>query len=487
MKSSLVFVLSLLFAATALSENNATIVAIAEGTALSSPGILGKLATASENDPHNVARMIEAILSKADLKALPDPLLPAPAIDFATNYYSVVFAAKADQVKDRQIFRFLIHGPKNREKVVDHLVGTKTFYEIFLAEDEDGAIETVVSAKPLPNPLEADIVKAAKLVTDAGVGLIGGSQKVLMKFGSNVKQQNPPPPKFALKILLRRIDVDDERATLNISTIILDRSAITGADLDKALNKTKNSLLESDARVSICAQDLATGLFNDADPILKMIDAGLVTKQHREKVAELMNKRIGEVKDQPICKDEFAKSDGIGRNQAVITVQNKMGGFFDDPEPLAGMSTLQVSPLQYVDLGVAVGAMERIRGARRVKLNDKDEFVPDPLEGVLMMAAAHWHPMGFDPLTATPTSAERASVLFGVVMKPAPGLAAGLSWSFFRGLSMHISHAWMRVDVEKDPKAPAMAGGRSTPSNLDDPFRHAWARAWTIGIGYNFE
>lgn len=60
-------------------------------------------------------------------------------------------------------------------------------------------------------------------------------------------------------------------------------------------------------------------------------------------------------------------------------------------------------------------------------------------------------------------------------MQPEPGLAAGLSWSLFRGLNVHVSHAWLLVD-RNNPDAPDSL-----------PLRNGWARTWVVGFGYNFE
>src|ERR1043165_33835 len=212
-------------AATVLGENNATITHVADGWVPSTPGRLAEYASDVENNPHAVAPTIVRELSGA-------LLTPTAVLDFQTNYYSVVFAAKAKQVKDRQIYRLLIHGPQGHESVVDHLIGTKTFYEIFLAEDDDGAIQTVVSTKPIENPLQANIVKAAKAIVEPAVALGGSVAKIQGRaIGPTAKLNTRLPSAFGLKILLRRIDVDDERADVNIATTILDRAAITGTAL----------------------------------------------------------------------------------------------------------------------------------------------------------------------------------------------------------------------------------------------------------------
>ena len=58
--------------------------------------------------------------------------------------------------------------------------------------------------------------------------------------------------------------------------------------------------------------------------------------------------------------------------------------------------------------------------------------------------------------------------------------AASAAWLIFRGLSFHVSHAWMLVKQAK----PGLLN--TTPDGDVDPFRHGWTRTITTGFGYKF-
>ena len=96
------------------------------------------------------------------------------------------------------------------------------------------------------------------------------------------------------------------------------------------------------------------------------------------------------------------------------------------------------------------------------------------------MVALHWHPAALDAAAESPSLAERTSLIAGFVVTPEPGLAAGAAWLIFRGLSFHVSHAWMLVKQAK----PGLLN--TTPDGDVDPFRHGWTRTITTGFGYKF-
>ena len=421
--------------------------------------------------------------------------------DFKHNYYSVVFAATRAGAADREVVRFVLHDDGHGVVVVDHLPGVTTFYEVFLSPDPDAAIATVFSSKAEPNPLQEKALKAVKqiegpfatvvdkLLARNPTAVVPSTVPAAVAAASSVPQPGATddqiiallrndaaiPPVY---VLLRRVETDDPRSTVSVTTSIADDAEFQRLVLLGRVDRTALQLSQSVAAFSICANTMTTNIVNEARFLLLHPAKLSLIVPAGERKAIATDLREGTISTTIVsCASELKNEpDRAARMTAIATVQDRMLGIFTgSSDPVETSESFSNVPLQHFDLGAAAGAMVRKRGAVRAKVNDAGEAVDDPLSGVLMMAALHWHPVPFDAKTAKPTSAERFSVLAGFVVQPEPGLAAGLSWSLFRGLNVHVSHAWLLVD-RKNPDAPDSL-----------PLRNGWARTWVVGFGYNFE
>lgn len=128
---------------------------------------------------------------------------------------------------------------------------------------------------------------------------------------------------------------------------------------------------------------------------------------------------------------------------------------------------------------VAAGTVSN-SGDDRVKISG-GRIVADPPGSGMALAAVYWHPRAYDPETLFPSRAERFRLLGGVVIKPEPGLAAGVSALLFRGVSINAGYAWMRVATL--PAGASVGDEVRTP----DPLDRGVGGAWWAGLGYVFE
>jgi hypothetical protein len=491
-----VILASIVFGCSLLADNNATIEEVTDGKYLTTEGRLDEYLEISVRDPGKLATMVSGDL----LASTPTPGQPAFAWNFARNYYSVVFAATRPGESDREIVRFLLHDTGKRVEVVDHLPGITDFFEVFLANDPDASVATVFSTEPLPNPLEEKALKLVKLIEEPLAGFVPAvlpaapAAPVAPLTDEDIRkaleQDAKTPPVF---VVLRSVRLVDARSTVSVSTAVADSSDFDRLGLLGQLARTDRSLRQTVTIASPCARTLSSNIFDQMTNLLLHPPAQppslIVSPAERRLI-------VASVKDETSnpkgaiprtlltapCPTELAGVDAAPKATAFATVQERLVGVLaSNPDNVTGSHKFSDTPLQHFDLGAAGGAIVSRSGAVRAKLDD-GVLVADQVSGLLSMAVLHWHPVAFDPETARPTSAERGSVLVGFVVQPEPGLAAGVSWSLFRGLSVHVSHAWMLVDqLKKDldfgPK----------PAEIDDPFRRGWTRAWTVGFGYNFE
>jgi hypothetical protein len=472
--------IALLVVALPLSAGNATVKDVGTGTF--QPNELGRLddyAKLAATSPDDLAEAIES-----DLTSRTVIMSNGARFVFDANpYYSVVFVATPPGATDPKIYRLLLHVKSaGKAEIVDHLPGVTDFYEIFLSEDPDATIDTVFSAAAVANPIEAQVLKTVKFTEEGFAALIGHKAKTDAKFLLMTPLPNPPSPPV-ITVMLRSVHVTDARSMVSVNTTISPAVETDRATLKTAVGNTTKALLRTKALISPCAMRMATDLATVAtDALNKKPDHERVNATERNDIRNLLRAKIDfDLTDLSDCKANADAQNGDARVTAISDTENAYLGLFkSDEKPLTSSDSFADTPLAHFDLGVAAGAMLRIRGAERAKLNDTgDKAISDPLTGVLSMAALHWHPVAFDPATATPTAPERASIVFGFVVKPEPGLAAGLSWSIFRGLNVHVSYAWMLVH-----EARPIPDAANPPKDL---LRRGWSRALVVGFGYNFE
>jgi hypothetical protein len=290
--------------------------------------------------------------------------------------------------------------------------------------------------------------------------------------------ETTPPPNF-VHVSWRAITIDTDRATVTLNTRLVNSIVITRGSFQEDINSTERELHRGTTRISPCADILATELAKVARVNSNPAKELFLHAADRQKLVDALENAIEGVLRASPCPSETDKD----RNDAVMDVERAFlelaaGG----AKPISGSTDVSFSPLERVTLGVAGGAMFRQRGALRAKLDDSGKIIADPPSGLLSMAALHWHPIAFDGASEPLSFRERASIIAGIVVTPEPGLAGGLSWTFFRGLSFNVSHAWLLVNTQT---ADHPFG--SVPESGVNPFRKAWTRTVVVGFGYKFD
>lgn len=134
-------------------------------------------------------------------------------------------------------------------------------------------------------------------------------------------------------------------------------------------------------------------------------------------------------------------------------------------------------------LGLISSLMLETSGDERVKL-DGGKLVTDPLRGAMSLAVLNFHPVSFDPKSEELTFGERFRLFAGPVITPEFGLGAGVGYAIWRGVTVNVGYARVRVNTLR--RGDRLADPSVAPSNLRRPFRDGNAGVFFAGLGFNF-
>ncbi len=398
------------------------------------------------------------------------PKATKPVLKFGAEWYLVIFAATPPNAKDPVLVMTVCHAGLKHPTTT--LPGVGSFKEVFLAERDGAELGRVYAVTEDTNPLNADIIKFAQQVS------IGAITSKLSRVRT-LKPLTPTPPTPTLFYAVSEVTVPFPQAT------IVGKGAMTSPDIsvnklhDKA-DLLQNQLLLRKARISECAKKMA----QDLADVVKKIPASddPVTGQQRTDLATALDVQATLTLADTKCKDELLPNtpERAEKNAAVTEVQDAFQTLAagDDQKRVEGDVTLHNVPRRLLSFGAIAGGMFAVHGDR-AKV-DSDKIAADPLSGSITLAAVNISLRRFDPTTVNATSPEKFRAFVGYVVTPEPGIGAGLSYLFFRGLSINAGAAQMLIlkPKSKDDIGKAVVGAH--------PLKHGWGRALFIGFGYNF-
>jgi hypothetical protein len=205
----------------------------------------------------------------------------------------------------------------------------------------------------------------------------------------------------------------------------------------------------------------------------------------RDQLKAAVRRAINDTQKLSTCRDELLQAPNEAATLRSTAVQQTIDRFIaiadgTDPKKLQNETTYTNAPLNRFSLGLTAGGLFNTTGDARVKLTDDGKVKADPLSGAVSVAALYIHPMPFLSGTATPSQAERFAFFIGYVVTPEPGLALGLGYKLFRGLTINVGYTGMLVDTP--------ASGVQIGAEMDKkrPFDRGDARAVFAGFGYSF-
>lgn len=425
---------------------------------------------------------------QGDLERIEYDPKPKEEPKLSAFYVSVVFVATPPTETDPTVIRFLIP-PKGSPVTVppQRIPGLPKLYEVYLAQDKASLLSSSWSSTETANPLRAQLRKFA----GAAVGAVAGG----LDRSRDTKEFRPAAeggrcganPLFAA---VRVVRLPHKRASLQIATRVTNPAVGDVVSLKKEFKGLLAGTHRGPARISPCALVLAEALDERAQGALdkKLVDtpSGTVDDAFRQSLVKSLEEELDRALALGMCVSEARDTGSPAALHPRATAVADVGTRFldlarGDGQPLSATSEMQNAPLQYFSLGLVAGAMLQRYGDVHFEVSN-GLLAPKPVSGVVTAAALHVHPVAYDPTAPQATAGERFSLLAGFVTTPAPGLTAGISGRFFRGLGIQASYAWMLVDQLKAKFEPGQA-----VTVTDDPFRRGITRAWVLGISYDFD
>lgn len=413
--------------------------------------------------------------------------------DLDTNFYSFVFLGKQAAAKDPQVVRVLTYPKRLVEKMPNTeiplvelggavLPGTPTLFEVFLTTDKDASIGSTYTYVETEHPLRAQLLGASKLINPGEIAIGATLDQLVIKVqavrGPAFVQINDPE---AIYFQISRVDLPAGR------TAVTAKSATDSGDIAQSrIRELAASAFENVelryGTISPCAVAIAETASNAVRASTSVSSDPL---PDRKTLEDNVKRAIRETHGTAACRGEASLQPEAAAGERIAAVQETVGRFLaltEAPEAkrFEGETTYTNAPPNRWSVGLVAGGLFNAGGDDRVKLADDGVVRIDPVTGSVTMAALYFHPNPYLSGTASQTVAERFRVMFGYVASPEPGLAVGLAYQLFRGLTLNVGYAGLLVDTPADD---VMIG---TAPTVRRPFRRGFARGVVAGFGYSF-
>ncbi len=419
--------------------------------------------------------------------------------DFEHNYYSFIFVAKDPTAADPQLVRVLTYpagfarrfgtgGATDVELGAATVPGVAELYDVFLSMDKDAAIGLQYSYTEVENPLQSQFIAASKVMNFGDIAKAITSQQVLEK----TRARNPDAAK-GVDLAARAKTTEVVYFTISHVTIPAKRATVTAkatADFGdvaqkKILKASADAFPDVELRdqiLSPCAVAIAHAADKEVQQYVQSSDDPL---DDRDQLKAAVRRAISDTQKLSTCRDELVQPPNEAATLRSTAVQQTIDRFIAiadgaDPKKLQNETAYTNAPLNRFSLGLIAGGLFNTTGDARVKLADDGKVKADPLSGSVSVAALYIHPMPFLSGTATPSQAERFAFFVGYVATPEPGLALGIGYKLFRGLTINVGYAGMLVDT------PASGVQIGAVTDKKRPFERGVARAVFAGFGYSF-
>jgi hypothetical protein len=419
--------------------------------------------------------------------------------DFEHNYYSFIFVAKDPTAADPQLVRVLTYpaGFATRfgtSSATDVELGAATvpgiaeIYDVFLSMDKDASIGLQYGYTEVENPLQSQFIAASKVMNFGDIAKAITSQQVLEK----TRDRNPEAAK-GVDLAARATKTEVVYFAISRVTIPAKRATVTAkatADFgDVAQKKIVTASADVFSDVELRDQVLSpcsVAIAHAADQAVQQnVHSSDDPLDGRDQLKAAVRRAINDTQKLSTCRDELLQPPNEAATLRSLAVQQAIDRFIaiadgTDAKKLQNETGYTNAPLNRFGLGLIAGGLFNTTGDARVKLADDGKVKADPLSGAVSVAALYVHPMPFLSGTPTPSQAERFAFFVGYVATPEPGLALGLGYKLFRGLTINAGYAGMLVDT---PTSGVHVGFETDKKR---PFDRGVARAAFAGFGYSF-
>lgn len=469
---ALLMVLPFLVAPALVAAKLARVETVRQGSVPVPKGTLTKITSTYYNgDPEAFRAAVEAIFTNDVLVKDGRPVaIPV----------SFLFVASQPK-REPETVRILLYPKSFAEKYKDSgvplaewadaaLAGSNVFYDVLISDQPDATAESTYAWTDIEPALHAKLLAASKLID------FGPIAAHTTKRSAEVRALGPqemvfggvPDEKIFFSIVRVTLPGQQGKVTID-STITTGNPGLTSVvgSAEEALSEVR----AKDATSSKCGVKAAEAA---AEVLRGTTGDEAIKPETRAGLKRSVESAIARAEDQSDCSVE-------SKAPEVLKVQNRFEEIVSASEPkkLANKTIYTTEPLQRFSVALIAAGRFSNDGDARAKLNS-GKVEADPLGNKMSIIGLYVHPLPYLAGLPVPSKAERLRLLTGYVVTPEPGIAAGLSWLAFRGLTINVGYAGMLV---QKPKRGIDLG--STP-NDPDPLQRGVARSWFAGFGYDF-
>jgi hypothetical protein len=346
--------------------------------------------------------------------------------------------------------------------------GTPKLYQIFIGDGpKDELAASYVSTRE-ENPLLAQIPDVASKIFDPLIALASATQ-AKGRTERVAAQRKDAESGWAS---LARVDLPFARASVKLGMRASATPTEQGLTKTSAALKSRLSLLDvpHSTRAVTLATNLDKAMVDNAKNCLGAVPPASCLSVLDPVFNGYYNGTCTG------CSDEDAKSVKL-----VDAEYRKLAAELGT-EDLDATMDLRNVPLTRHSFGLTSGySFQRRYKQPRAKLTD-GVFESDPLDRPMTMAVFNTAFNVYDADAFAMTEAEKHRWFIGAVLTPTIGISAGYTYSPIRGLGVNVGYALLAIDAPAEGKALGEA-----PNDASDAFKLSYAKAWFVGLSYNFK
>jgi hypothetical protein len=396
--------------------------------------------------------------------------------DTADNYYRIVFRRPGRD----EMLNLLLHDKTHSHSTKLNWSSSSYLCQVLLTYSPEADIATAYVSTLQPNPLRSAVPAfAQKLQIPELLSALHASETKRL-----ADSRIAAKPLFWA--VISEVDLPYSRASLEVTDVLKEPSSPDLTELSKAARK-EGALLG--ARQGLFCPEAASlaDRFPGEISAFKWRSDGCSSEARccdedkpkscwdrlEAATANLYSNSVSGRGLAPECIRAILEIDGLFR--ALVDRGNA--------DKLTATSKYTMAPLTHLGLGLMTGSFLKVRGDSARVTVDQGRLAADPLTGTAALAILDIHPVGYDADRDEMSTSEQFRLFCGVGLGGSQlTLAAGLGFAPFRkvrGLSINAGGALVRINTLPSGKALGDPPG-------DTGFAHGWARAFLLGLAFNF-
>jgi hypothetical protein len=426
---------------------------------------------------------------------------PAAQCPREGNYVLLVWVATLP-AQDTPTLLTAVVGPNRGEPYARTVPGISRLFEAFVTDNPAHQVASYYVSKPVPDPLLQQVPTALERFVgplfetlNRNAGSEADNKVSILSLDEPAAV--PAPPIYAT---VRRVELPVDRGSVEIA--VSTARGLTARGADEELLKLDGRLHAQGFGNPPIGDPLTPSIMGLMDGVRACIAARLGAQPcrnllHQRVTTVLQPRMLGAVND--------------AQRQSLRDLDSALRAFVDGVKPsgVSAKATLENSPYTHLSLGILSSYATWLDGGTILRAKvDKNTIAAAPFTRALQMVALNYSPWGYQDKTTrrwTPRGAVRP---FGaVIYSPDIGVAAGATVMVLNNLGVNAGFGWLsftRPGSPRDGELPLVLGSNLEVKQKDadgkdtdefafserqrlDPLDSAWARAFFLGVSYNFK